>query len=86
MLNRSLVTVIPGEIERKYVGTQQVLRNHVVHDGSLSSSGDAWVGQAEDAVKLGNHKVLTRFICAQTDLLVVDHNATNLWFQNQPLR
>lgn len=75
---RHLVSVIPGKVEREDVVIQQVLRDHVVHDGSLSSSGDAGVGQAQDAVKLGHHKVLTRLVCAQTNLLVGDHNAANL--------
>lgn len=74
----TVTLVVPGKIESKNVAAQQVLRHHVVHDGSLLSSRDSWVRQAEDAVKLGHHKVLARLVCAQTDLLVRDHNPTNL--------
>lgn len=78
----SLMSVLPGQVESEYVGIQQVLRHHVVHDRGLSSSWDSGVGQAKDAVELGHHKVLARLVCAQTNLLVIDHNPANLWVQN----
>lgn len=85
LLDTSLESVVPGQVESKYVSIQKVLRHHVIHDWSLSSSGQRWVGQPKDAVKLGDHKVLTWLVCAQTNLLVCDHDATNLGAQNQPI-
>lgn len=75
---RSQWVVVPGQVKGENVSLQQVIGHHVVHDWGLSTRGDAGVGQAQDAVKLGYHKVLAWLVGAQSNLLVGDLNASHL--------
>lgn len=69
---------LPGHVEGEHVGLQQTLLDHGVHDRRLLPSRDGWVGKAQDPVKVGHHKVLTRLVGADAHLLVGDDDASEL--------
>ena len=70
---------LPGQVEGEHVGLQEALLHHSVHDGRLLSGGDGGVSQTQDPIEVGHHEVLTRLVGADTDFLVGDDDASELY-------